>query len=317
LAQKRYISFFIKLAIGLMIFAIIIWKIGPSRIAANFMSFKIAYVIFIFIIYPLTYVIAAIGVTFLGRSISRNVNWLGGIKGFLATVSLSIIAPGRLGDFSLPFYWKNFLSYGESLSVLTMDKIITLVWTLGLGSCAVYAILSRSLGITIGVGSLLVLSAVLLLFSIQRFRSIIYKILPKRIFNFFQGFINAFKTILKEGKVSLLITFLITGFRISLYGIIFWVLLLGLEITCPFYYPIFILAIGQLVSIIPISIMGIGTTELLYIFAFQKIGINADSVIAVSLLGRIITLIWLGIFFTIFGLRSTSSSPLESMESLD
>ena len=317
MAQKRYVSFFINLAIGLMIFAIIIWKIGPSRIAVNFMSFEIAYVIFIFIIYPVTYIIAAIGVVFLGRSISRNVNWLGGIKGFLATVSLSIIAPGRLGDFSLPFYWKDFLSYGESLSVLTMDKIITLVWTFGLGSCAVYAILSRPLGITIGVGSLSALSAALLLLSIRRFRSIIYKILSKRILNFFQGFINAFKTILKKGKGSILITFSITGLRFSLSGIIFLILLLGLDVRCPFYYPIVILALGQVLSILPISIMGMGTAELVYIFAFNKINIDADAVIAVSLLGRIITLFWLGSFFTLFALRPTFSSPIENTESPD
>ena len=80
-------------------------------------------------------------------------------------------------------------------------------------------------------------------------------------------------------------------------------LLQGLGIRCPIYFPIFILAIGQMISIIPISIMGMGTTELIYVFAFSKINIDADSIIAVSLLGRIITLFWLGIFFMMFAIK--------------
>lgn len=304
MTRNRRLNFFLKLSVGLLVVAFLIWKIGLSKILIHFTQFKPPCVLFVILIHPITFIIAGIGVIILGRSISGNLKWLEGMKGFLATVSLSIFMPGRIGDLSLPFYWKDFMSYGESLSVLLMDKIITITWVLGLGSGAVYTILNKSLGIAIGFGSLSALAFFLLLFSMEKSRALFYKLLPQKVIDFFQGFVNAFSLVIRRGKKALLITFFITGLRMSLYGILFWILLLGLDIRCPFYYPILILAIAQLVSILPISIMGIGTVEAVCIFGFSKINVDASAVIAVSLLGRVITLFWLGLFFSLFGIKT-------------
>jgi uncharacterized membrane protein YbhN (UPF0104 family) len=303
LNKHRHLSFAFKLTVSLLIFSFLVWKIGFFRIVDNFGQFKIFHALLAVAIFPTTYIVAATGVVLMGRSISRNLEWWKGIEGFLATVSLSIFLPGRLGDLSLPFFWKRYLKYGESLSILLIDKIITIIWVLGLGSCAIYAILHKSMSIIIGTGILSVFAIFVLVFSNKRVRVFCYKFLPRRFYEYYQGFISAIATISQKGKISVLATFVMTGLRMSLYGIIFWILLSGLNIACPLYYPIFILAIAQLVSILPISIMGMGTSELVLVFAFGKINIDASSVITVSLLGRAITMLWLGIFFVLFATK--------------
>ena len=302
--KKKTLHFLLKLLVGLTVFSIIIWKIGLDEILQNLIRFDMSYVLLVMLIYPTTFIIAAIGVIFLGRSINPKLEWSRATKGFLATISLAIFVPGRLGDFTLPYYWKDFLSYGESLSVLLIDKLITVVWIAGLGSGLIYVMFNQSMGLLALTGFLFLLGAVLWIFGIQTFRAHLYRFLPQKLFDFFQGFIAAIRLVIKDGKYALLATFMITGLRMSLYGIFFWLLLMGLGVSCPFYFPIFALAVAQLVSILPVSIMGFGTVEAVCLLIFGRIDVSAGPVIAACLMGRLMTLLWLGLFFTMFAMRS-------------
>ena len=91
--QNKTFQFFLKLLTGLAIFSLIIWKVGLDEIIKNLIRFNFTYVLIVTLIHPLTFIIAAFGVIFLGRSMVQRLR--------KKDVILSFFIPKRC------FIWKN------------------------------------------------------------------------------------------------------------------------------------------------------------------------------------------------------------------
>ncbi|MFP5212263.1 MAG: lysylphosphatidylglycerol synthase domain-containing protein, partial [Acidobacteriota bacterium] len=137
------LKLFFKIAVGLGILALVIWKLDASRMFATLSSFSPATIFPVMMLHMVMFLSAAIAVTLLGRSINKELAWGVGMRGFLATISFSMFMPGRIGDFGLPFYWKQYLSYGEAIGVVLVDKILTLTWIGLLGLGAIHLLFDR------------------------------------------------------------------------------------------------------------------------------------------------------------------------------
>lgn len=295
--------FFIRLFLGALIFGILVWKIGASGILKNLTQFKLAALLLINATTLNGFLLGGVGVILLGKKVNPRVEWLGGMKGFLGAVSLSLFIPGRAGDFALPLYWKRFMRYGESLVVILIDKLNTFFWVLSFGACGMYLVFHRYIGFWV---TTLVVSFMLFLglsLSLPRTRIVISRLLPEKILALLQGSMTALRAVGNRGKRTLLLVFVLNGIRIFVYGVGFWVSLWGLDIACPFFYSICLLAIAQLVSFIPISIMGLGTVEAVCVYGLNQIGIEPSLVITALLVGRIIALFWLSLFLLVFSLN--------------
>lgn len=297
------IRFFIKVFIGVLIFGILIWKFGPSEILNSISRFKIVALIIINITTLCGYLLAGIGVILLGKAVSKRLEWWQAMKGVLATISLAIFVPGRAGDFSLPFYWKRYMSVRECIAVVLLDKTITAFWVLMLGGCGIYIIFGSYKGLL--ALSLLLLPVFFLLFSVFVLRSSVAasKILPKKVFEFWEGSVDAIRTMAKSGKKYVILTFFLTGIRIVIGGVGFWVSLWGVDLVAPFFYSIFVTALAQFTTFVPVSIIGIGIFEAVCVFALAQIGIEPSPVMAALVAGRITTMVWLCLFFLLFNVN--------------
>lgn len=240
----------------------------------------------------------------LGRELDKPLPFWGGIKNFFAMTSLSLIAPGRLGDLGLAYYWRKFLDPGETLAVVFLDKILTLIWLFSLGIYGLIEIFQ----IDVQRDQVVLISG--LLFLTTLFIYIIFskvdgwkKYIPNRLKEVTAGFSPSLFTICLESKRSLFIGFCLTGLRIFLYSIGFWMLLLAMGEVVAISSVIFILAVVQLSSIVPISIMGLGVVESVWVFGLSKQGVEPSVVLAASIIGRVVTIILLTTFFSLFALE--------------
>lgn len=294
-----------KLFIGILIFWILAWKSGFSEIIHNLAGMKLS----VFGLISLTTLngifTQAVCVILLGKTINPAMEWCSPLKGFLRSISLAIFIPGRAGDFALPFYWKEFMQYGECLSVILIDKFNTLCWVFIMGSCGLYLIFDGFIGLAAGCIGFFLLAFFICILSIRRFRLIVSNCLPQKGMNFLKGSMNAFRMILNENKPTLIGTFFLSGYKIVLAGVGLWISLWGLSISCPLFYSICLMSIAQFIALIPISIMGLGTVEAVCIYGLAQIGIDSGQVIAALLVGRIVSLFWLSLFFTIFNLNKS------------
>jgi uncharacterized membrane protein YbhN (UPF0104 family) len=298
------LKFFAKLIFGIIIFVFLVWKAGPAEIVRNLSQYKISAVLLINLTTLCGFFLSGFGVIILGKTINPQLHFCQGLKGFLGSASLALFFPGRAGDLMLPFYWKPFLKYGECLCVIFLDKMITLFWVLLFGSCGIYVVFNTKYGFLITLLVFTTLTLLIALFCIPKTRRIVSHILPTRIMDFLQGSVNAFRTITAGGKKKLFTVYILSGFRIILYGVGFWISLWGLDIASPLVYSILVMTIALFATLVPVSILGLGPVEAICVFALAQIQIESSLVMAALIVGRLITLMWLTLFFILFSTGS-------------
>lgn len=297
---SEMLRFLIRLLIGILIWGILAWKIGPAGIFRNILQFRILALLLINLTTIGASILGGIGVIILGRYINPYLEWRQGLKGFLASTSLALFLPGRVGDFSLPYYWRHFMRSGESLSIVFLDKMITLFWVLMFGSCGIFIIFHNYMGFVIAGAGLFFILFLFVLIAIPKTRVLFSAILPGKILELLEGSMNAFRTIANKGQKGLFKVSGLTVIRISVYGLGFWLSLWGLDVAIPLYYAILIMALAQFTSLIPISIMGLGPVEAVCVYALSQIDVEPSSVMAALVATRFIALLWLCIFFIFF-----------------
>jgi uncharacterized membrane protein YbhN (UPF0104 family) len=64
------------------------------------------------------------------------------------------------------------------------------------------------------------------------------------------------------------------------------------------------MTIALFASFVPVSILGLGPVEAICVYAMAQIQIESSLVMAALIVGRLITLMWLSLFFILFGTGS-------------
>ncbi|MCE5244037.1 MAG: lysylphosphatidylglycerol synthase transmembrane domain-containing protein [Syntrophobacteraceae bacterium] len=309
----RAAKYCLRLFISLTILALLLWKIGPEAVAVNFTRFKTASLILLNLTTLGAFLLSGLGLIVLGRSLNRALSWLEGMRGFLATASLSIFVPGRLGDLALLYYWERFLTREESLAVVVVDKIVTVSWVGLAGAAGLYAIFG---GMATAASALCILPALVLaaLFvSGERFPRLIRPTSGGRIAARVHAALASIALLLSGHRRAMLTTAAITGVRIFVYGFAFWIGLWGLDVDYPLLYAILATSLAQLTAILPISIMGLGVAESVCVYAVSRMQVDPGLALTAILAGRIITIFWMFLFFALFslsGLSPRKTSPV-------
>src|SRR5690242_3587269 len=116
----------IRYIIGFSLFAAALYYAGPSSILENLSRVDIPMLLLLTFGTLLAFIVSSLGTTTLARAKCPSITWKEGVESVLATSSIGLIAPGRLGDLALTYYWKEHLTYEQSISVIILDKMITL-----------------------------------------------------------------------------------------------------------------------------------------------------------------------------------------------
>lgn len=302
MVHEKMRKFIIKVLFGLFVFGFLVWKAGPTEVVKNLGHFKIFAVVLINFTTLCGFVLGGSGVILLGKSISSRVEWRQGMKGFLASSSLAIFVPGRAGDFALPFFWRRYMTSGECLTVVFLDKLITLFCILSLGSLGIFVVFHSYMGFVFALLGIGLIVSTLLLLSIPKTRIVISRVLPRKVMGYMQGSVNAFRTIAGDGKKHLLTVIVLTIIRILVYGMGFWISLWGVDVTVPIFYAILVMTMAQFTSLIPISVMGLGPVEAVCVYSMEQLSISASLVMAALVVGRFVAFFWLSLFFSWFNI---------------
>lgn len=303
------VKFIVKAIVGLSIFGLMIWKIGPSMIYENLKNFSLVALLLINITTVAGYFIAGTSVTLLGRTINGKLGWLTGIKGVLSTISLSLFLPGRAGDLSLPFFWRDHMASGQCLAIVILDKFITIVWVVLFAAAGIYFIMGPKTAFIVAGAGFFIMSALFFTLSVQRFRDFIVSFIPEKIMGFLLGGMNAFRTFRNDGKKALLKAFFLAGVRIFINGMGFWISLIGAGISPPFFYSVCLTAAAMLAALVPISILGIGSADAIFVLGMTQIGFTATPVMSALIAGRLTTIFCLTVFFLWLDFKKPDKMP--------
>ena len=130
----------------------------------------------------------------------------------------------------------------------------------------------------------LLLILFLLIIIISNFgRAIIKKIIGKLAFKFI-GFSKSLLYLLKSKKKILILNYLITLLKWLISSIFICLIFMALDVKISIIYIFLISAVSQLISIIPITLSGLGIREVSSVYLYSLINVEPAKVISISLI---------------------------------
>jgi uncharacterized protein (TIRG00374 family) len=212
---------------------------------------------------------------------------------------LGLVTPGKIGDFGRLFYIKKYIDVKKGLSSLFIDRIFDLISLGILGFVSIlyfennFKIINK-ISIQFGYDKQYFLIGVILSMLV------LYIILRKKIISIIQTIKDGFKdfiSFLKQLFITIISMILIYGaFVVVCYNMNIQIHYLGLFFG--------IVLIG-LLSLIPITVLGLGVREVSMVYIFDLYGLGFEKAIALSLI-----MLMIQIISTIPGIIWFSKKPL-------
>jgi len=211
---------------------------------------------------------------------------------FFGGIYLGLATPGRVGELGRIFYLTDdkALSFGEAFSSVLVDRLFDIYLLLLVGGYGLIAFHLIKGSMIVSVIILTLILALPLLFLNKRIgKRLIGLVYQAKLLRRFAGKLDASADQFYAGvdrltHPSLILPSLST---LAAYAILFtqWYLLaLSLNLPLSFLEIAIYVSVANLVTLIPISIAGIGTRDATLIVLFSLHGISAESALSYSLL---------------------------------
>ncbi|MDO8555698.1 MAG: lysylphosphatidylglycerol synthase transmembrane domain-containing protein [Nanoarchaeota archaeon] len=290
--------------IGILIFIYVIYKVGIDKIINVLPDIKWTYIILSILLSFIIVTLQAWKWDLILIQQGINLDFFYILKVHLISLFYGNITPGRIGTFSKIFYLKTKTNrdLGGCISSVTLERFLDL-FTVGL-----FALIGSGIalhyfkGIFLEFLLLFLILVVILIISLNKksreffIWNVFRFLVPKKYKDRARQSFLAFEDTLLEPR-QIIIPIIVT--IITWIGIYAQMYLIGLALNLdiPFFKFIFISSIATIVTLIPITVGGIGTSEIAITVLFNKIFQTEPAVaLALAIINRIV-----GLIITIIG----------------
>jgi glycosyltransferase 2 family protein len=282
--------------IGIALFVYLILKINIFKIFNEIFNANPAYLILSISLTGLLFIIQTLKWFAIAKAQKIEVPFYEAFKINFISNFYGLVTPSRMGNIIRADYLKKYTkNIGKGISNFVLDKVLDTasIFFIVVGFFFIYQEKIDFLPINWFIGIFLAIFLMTLVFINKKRSKMLLKL-------FFGRFVP------KKNRDKLKITFdsfyedmpkkryFVWFFILNLIN---WILIYfityliakSLEIHLPFTYFLAILSIGTVVSLIPVSISGLGTREATLITLFSLFGIPATKVFSMSILNLFIT----------------------------
>ncbi|MBU1164126.1 flippase-like domain-containing protein [Patescibacteria group bacterium] len=306
--KKLFKYLFSLLGVFLFLY-IIIYIVDLDKLLKNIANIKIIYFVPIFGLSFILVGLKAYRWQLIMRKIDITYSLYSSFSMYAVGAFLSLVTPGKIGELAKIFYLnKDQHSIKKSLVTIIVDRMADLVFLILLvilGFAIFFEYFAQPFYYLIFI-LLLTVVGLYITFKYKLYLILIKIISPKKykqvIFENTNEFFALFKTYSLRDYITALI---ITSFSWITYIIQIYLLTLALNININFLYLIPMIAVANAADMLPISISGIGTRELIFIFFFSLIGLSAEKATALGILQLSIV-----VFTALIGLAYCLKYPL-------
>lgn len=292
--MKRIIVYIKKYSfvLGIAIFFIILSKTNLGEILKNMVKIKPIYLLSGALLTIPTIFTKALCWNYIKKQQGIKYNLKDSFLMYCSGLYVGLVTPGRLGEITKAFYLKrDGYSTGKSLVSIVLDRLSDIVFLLlfvFMGLIFFFSALQKTILIPIVCVAMVVILFIIFL------RVGLIKWILNKLFYFFvplkyqksweinsQDFINDFK--IYNLKNYIVISF-ITVFSWAFYYLQMYVLAKGIGINVPFLYLAITVTVAGLITLIPVSISGIGTRDIALIMLLSPFLVAKEQIIALSAL---------------------------------
>lgn len=299
-------------AAALALFIVVGW-VGLEEATAAMVSADPAWIFFMTLLMIAGWFVGAIKMIVYVRALDQRVPMFFVFRSYLRSVSLGMLAPGKMGELTFPHYLsKAGLSYGVGLAFLVVDKGQMFVLSLLAASAGVFVYVGRrQAAAALVFGLLFVAIASLALFS-KRIRRLVRKRVLGEKDTCFQGFAGTLTALCRERYLLFSFNLVLTAVRMLVQAAGVCAGFEGFQTQVGLLPTVAVIAVIQMVSWVPVTISGLGLVHGSAVLLFSVfLGLAKAVVLDVFLL---VTLIGYLIAFAVLGLLGFRSEPAFASE---
>ncbi|WP_160112137.1 lysylphosphatidylglycerol synthase transmembrane domain-containing protein [Aquimarina sp. AU58] len=264
----------------MILFCLLIYKVGWEDTLESIKKVSIAHLLVAIVIFWIAFYLKSVRWKIISNSFGIPLHSYQALKIFFIGLFLANITPGKLGDFGRLFYIKDQLPNQKvGWSSLIMDRIFDLICLVFFSLIALfyYQINFNVLKSPDNYSSVLLIGIVLLLLFFVLF--IFRKKIKKYILPWWEAF-NSHTLGIKGFLLAIGITCLSMILIYGVFNYIAWSM--GIPINhLGLFLGVFILG---LLTLLPITVLGIGVRETSLVVIFQLYGLPSQDAIALSLI---------------------------------
>jgi glycosyltransferase involved in cell wall biosynthesis len=221
---------------------------------------------------------------------------------YAASTFVALWLPGRVGDFSIVYLLRRRFSVTDSLSFVIVDKLLSIV---ALTLCAVLAVFvygSALAGTVAMTGFVAACAATLYTLTHRRAAALLVRAAPRRLRPALAEGIRCLHRVLERGNHPvLLVNFGLKLLRVLLVGVLMMVLVGGFGEVLSLRLATVGAAAVQLLSLVPVSVQGLGVQEFAYLYVYDIEEVNHASVVLASFASRLVSIAVVAALYVLLG----------------
>ncbi len=272
--MKKKIFNLIKISLGIIILVVLFYKLGIKEIIETLKIMNFYYLIPIYLIIFLSLFLSTIGIYVLVKQLKKKIK----LKELFRYVSISwstgLFFPGKIGELSLLYFFKKHkINIGHGSSIWFMDKITSLIVVSILSIIGFLIFFGKHQTLILAIFLLLFFFLIFIFIVSNRLRGLIKKYVLRKHEKHFKGFSSLTIIYFKQHKKYLFINVIVTIIRTILDSIMFFLIFLSFNKIIPLFYIILIWAMEVIISMIPITINGLGIKQSVSTYLYNIIGV--------------------------------------------
>ncbi len=281
------LSTVLRTSLTAAVLILLIWTVGIGQLLNAFSQMNLIYAVPAIVIFYLGYIVGAYNLKLLTDALGKKIKFSDMLRFYLVAWSWGLVIPGKIGEFSFVYLVKDQMTVGEATAISIIDKLITVIC---LGSVAFigfflflpfdYALQLVALCSACGVILVLLLITPVGL-------AVVKKILGKHQ-QIFTGFSKTLKFLIFKEKKAVFLNIILTYFKLALASALTYLIFLSMGENVNLIIITTISATAILISLVPITMSGLGIREGASVFLYGLAGVAAPVTLAVHIILLII-----------------------------
>ncbi|MDA1196455.1 MAG: lysylphosphatidylglycerol synthase transmembrane domain-containing protein [Nanoarchaeota archaeon] len=288
----------LQAGIGFLLFLFLFSKVGVGAFWDVLKTINLWWLVpSVFMTIP-TQLLASSNLKVLFSALDKETSFSHLFRSGMLSFSIGMVAPGKLGDLSLvSLLREGDIGYGDTLAVAVADKIISLFVTGVLALLGIIWFLDvQTFWIVLGACSVIFFVG---MFSISssRIRGLVKKYILRKHAKHFGGFYTNLQLLVRDRKGYLFGNVVLTLLKFFSGFVGTWFLFQAFGLKVSLMMILFVTAITSILSLIPISISGLGVREGVGTYLYSVVGgigvvVSANVVVLATVRKYVVALVY-------------------------
>lgn len=304
--MKNYLKNSIKILISGLILYFLLREVGLKNLAEIIIETNLLILVLILPLKIISFFLNALNIKIFLDGIGQRISYWKLFSFSNLAWSLGLFFPGRIGELSLIYFLKEEnVTFGEGGAVAILDKISTFILLSVFSVLAILKYFDFEIALKFGVTALCVLIGSILALSNEKIRFWVKKYLLRSYSVLFTGFNSTFRQILFQNKKLFFYNLLVTAIKWLTSFLVIQIIFYSLGYPVNLIDVSYITSLSMLISLIPISIGGLGIRESAAVYLFSIINVKPEISLTAYLINTILNYL-AGSVFVLFNIKRIS-----------